>query len=1479
MIGRATSVQQKMAISNFSKSLYEKLNFWEKQKSNQARTAQAYGLKLSGPSGTGKSTLMSIFAKVILNAYGYEDIEGLVVAANFSEKYESTVMPRHKAILGDDVANNANETPNYDRILNYVNTVRRPLEKAGVDEKGVLYPNNDTLLVSTNDITLQAKKASVCLQSILRRFLLDVKVEIRPEFQNEFGGLMELDHTRYDVYKLTAYRFGGAITEDSEGNTLAQPEIIWNEIPREKWNPFNDEDHDFAAMCRFISKDVKRHHKAQKTNLEEMKELDKCKICSKCSCPKMLCICSELNDMKGSDSFDEFEDTLSQIEDEAPIIDLAEPLPEETLDRVNDALSDLTPSDEDSMCKVQFGDFFSAFSTRELWDFRAALGGCGDASRRIYTNIVFLNKIRKNRNRLLLAFSVFILSPFISLAFSRSVGALMCLSSLYSIFFCLSAWRRQIDKELSKRVDQLSSLCDDVRTHLQNNMVKYFSVGASILALYKIYKIIQPLISIQDKSSYFKRMDEHFNTILEHPREEKFCLKSQDERDYKEGYCRLPPEVSDPAKCSTHEGLERSVNKHLRRVIIKSEGEIYSTVCGLMVASNVIMIPSHAIPKTDYFDIETSTQPDTVSPGTKDQKLTKDFVWLNTRRDIAMVQLPSAPAGVSFAKFFPKEFPTFYTRATKVIWKAPDGKIITSTQPSRLTSEELTYVGYGEDKGVFYGTRMMPFEFKMQPGEGLVQDLEFNTYGGLCGAPYIDASKAIIYGFHVAGYTGSPKGYATLVIQKDIEEGLASLEKTSKSLVVHSAGEIRVDAYGTNHTVVNATPICLREDGLGKDSKVTYIGQVLKDGIPMESRARTPYIPTPFKGVSQQLGEPKHRPPSKPNDIVKAMPTLNKLTNPVQHYEHTILNRAIDDYREQTLKCIRENLDEVKEYLRIYSQEEALDGTGEFGLEPIKSSTSAGFPINKSKKHCIKRDPMDETAPKVPREFTDDFDIQSEIDRTMMQWRTKTRSETIFKASSKVNELLPTKKALKKVRKFYGGEMSNLIASKMALCGVPRFMRKYWKSTECMVGINPTSKEWKELHEYLTKFGDKHMIAGDFAGFDTRMAAQITGAAAKIIVEWYKAAGLSGDDLDLIRGALSDIIHPNILFEGFLFRFANGNPSGNLLTAQLNSICNSIMMRYVYYAIYPKVKESFSENVSLATYGDDNGMGVNERCKWFTHTACQKEFEKLDIEYTMADKTSESVPYITIDDLNFLKRGFKQHETLKTIVAPIEEDSILKKFHWIKKPSESPLSFQEQFGAYTDNSFREAYLFGRKFYDDFQMKIRNIVDANPELKYQVLFIPYDEMTQILKPYYLDSYVNDNKKLFAESCGVKEEDIESQVSEEETPVRDVFDDLSIEEKKERIIQATKKNTKGASGLIIRSIIFFLLFAVALPVGQREAIKQWDALDKEKLIKKLYERIESGRNYFFKDIDEAYALDGLAGVAKFLGVPFCVVKAFS
>lgn len=207
---------------------------------------------------------------------------------------------------------------------------------------------------------------------------------------------------------------------------------------------------------------------------------------------------------------------------------------------------------------------------------------------------------------------------------------------------------------------------------------------------------------------------------------------------------------------------------------------------------------------------------------------------------------------------------------------------------------------------------------------------------------------------------------------------------------------------------------------------------------------------------------------------------------------------------------------------------------------------------------------------------------------------------------------------------------------------------------ETAVGTVAQSKEWGDIYRYLTTFNKDHLVAGDFAGFDTKMVPQVMLAAFDILIELASMAKYDEEDLLMMRGIANDISFPLIDFFGELIQLDGSNPSGHPLTVIINSLVNSLYQRYVYYELNPEHEvESFQDNVKLITYGDDNAMNVKSTCKWYNHTAIARQYDEIGVQYTMAEKEAESIPFIPIEDVSFLKRKWRFEEAVGDYVAPL----------------------------------------------------------------------------------------------------------------------------------------------------------------------------------------------------------------------------------
>jgi hypothetical protein len=133
------------------------------------------------------------------------------------------------------------------------------------------------------------------------------------------------------------------------------------------------------------------------------------------------------------------------------------------------------------------------------------------------------------------------------------------------------------------------------------------------------------------------------------------------------------------------------------------------------------------------------------------------------------------------------------------------------------------------------------------------------------------------------------------------------------------------------------------------------------------------------------------------------------------------------------------------------------------------------------------------------------------------------------------------------------------------------------------------------------------------------------------------------------------------------------------------------------------------------TYGDDNVMGVAPTAPTFNHTAVQTVLAEIGVTYTMADKESESVPYIHISDVAFLKRKWRYDEDVGAYVCPLDEDSIKKSLMcWLPSGTICP---EEQMVAVIQSAIREYFWYGRETFERKRAFFMKFVTRHPYSAY------------------------------------------------------------------------------------------------------------------------------------------------------------------
>ncbi|APG78521.1 hypothetical protein 1 [Wenzhou picorna-like virus 12] len=364
------------------------------------------------------------------------------------------------------------------------------------------------------------------------------------------------------------------------------------------------------------------------------------------------------------------------------------------------------------------------------------------------------------------------------------------------------------------------------------------------------------------------------------------------------------------------------------------------------------------------------------------------------------------------------------------------------------------------------------------------------------------------------------------------------------------------------------------------------------------------------------------------------------------------LYRAVDDYINQ----IMEAPEYTYELIGRVTCHQAINGIpGEKFCERLNMNTSAGVPHFKGKKTHFVQDENED--------WHMDANIKREYDEIVRRLKSGEKACCLFNVALKDEALPAAKVEAGKCRAFMGCPVAFAVLVKELTMKILAWLHTNRNLSEIYAGTAVQSLDWERLYKHVTRFGKDRMIAGDFRSFDTKaVSARRLEVAYSVIYQLAVRAGFSQADLFLLEAVKFDMFYSMAYVNGDIVEFTGKQSSGNVLTVDMNGIVNSLLMRQAFYALGGEDFRDarFSDYVVLATYGDDNIMGVSPECDWFNHTSISQYLASLDIEYTMADKDAESVPFIHIDDVTFLKRSFRYDPDVGAIVAPLAWDSLWK---------------------------------------------------------------------------------------------------------------------------------------------------------------------------------------------------------------------------
>lgn len=260
------------------------------------------------------------------------------------------------------------------------------------------------------------------------------------------------------------------------------------------------------------------------------------------------------------------------------------------------------------------------------------------------------------------------------------------------------------------------------------------------------------------------------------------------------------------------------------------------------------------------------------------------------------------------------------------------------------------------------------------------------------------------------------------------------------------------------------------------------------------------------------------------------------------------------------------------------------------------------------------------------------------------------------------------------------------------------------------IGVNPYSMDWDSIGKKFEKFKDPEdekvkVGAGDFAHLDGSEDAAIHNEMVRGINEWY---GFSDGAATKIRRCLFvEITNSRHHFKGLLVQWESSLPSGNPLTAMINTIYTHIAFRCCWIILELPI-ENFRVAVYLIVLGDDNGFTVHKYYRtMFNEITIAMTMPKIGLIYTTELKVAATVPFRNLDEIEFLKRQWIYDKGEGRYIAPLRMESIANMLNWTKeKQKVSPEMITVE---NIHNALRELSLHGKTTYNtwyDHLMKLK-----------------------------------------------------------------------------------------------------------------------------------------------------------------------------
>jgi len=1240
--------EKKLVMDKFQRILSVQNDFVAMKIASGVRHSP-WAIELFGESSQGKTTLGDQLVDAVLISQGLPVDKEYRCAYNAGDKFMSNWTSDKLVMIFDDISNDKSqfvERPPTRAIIDVINNQMFYAPKAELEAKGKCFVEPWIAVATTNKKNLDAGLYSNCPYSIQRR-LTCITVKAKPEFQRvEDGILCGIDSTKVrehytkdgvysppvfdDIWTITVER---AVKPQNLTTVATYAPITWNGIKMENVS--------MATCIQWAIEDFDTHRKNQESLLEGMRMRENLmELCKHPGCKHLHGNCPyHMDEQLGRETVGSLwqlwykshhlKKSIDKIYDKADH-DLSIAIYERGMDFIE-------KWDWIKIVPAPMLDHPSSPAIiRWLYSSRLQNDYLYETKRATYTAIFSL-------------FLAFVMCSFWLFIIISILIAMEYSARQRNLVECVET---KLYEELKERNLQISPMLKRYRDKYARNIC-IASMGVAVLyglaRAYKAYRRETPHGSLEPKT---------FEDIATRDSETNVWA-SVVKRD-------LP--ISDVSRRMSPMQLENCVSKALVYGTVHLDGQ-NAMVNGLMVSSNVIIIPDHYFTECGNEITCTFRKRNPEASGGKFvARLSTKLSYLIPNTDIRVCYVSTGGSFKNLVNYFPTgDMPSVPFR---MLWRKKSGDMLVAkglTDPCIVTTVR-SFIG------------------------GMYRNLTIDTFDGLCGATLIsDTNGCTILGVHLGGTAGTPRGCYGSILQQDLHRAFEHLRSLEGVVLSGSAGTFETNVLGVQVLVDDDLHKKSALNYLPENSQIEYYGS-----CPGRSVSKTAVKVTPIsEHIVDVCGVPNiYRGPKFNPDWYGWQTCLANLAIPAHPFPHDLLEMAIKDYKEPLIDIFRCRL--WRDAKPLSDHENLCGIPGKKFMDAIKLNTSVGFPLTGPKRDFIIEL---EPTPDKPNNRVLDPLLMDEINRIENLYKRGERGYPIAKACKK-DEILTKDKC----RIFYGNALSLTYLIRKYYLPILRVLQMNPLVSECAVGINSHGPEWEQFHQHVTKFGMDRLFGGDYGKYDQKLPSQLIFAALRILIDFARECDYVEEDIRVMEAMTGDIVFAYIAYNGDLIGLTEGTHiSGNSLTVIINGICGSLNLRCFFYSEYkPATFESrmpFREYVAAMTYGDDNIGSVSKDVDKFTIKRCSEFLLKYGQIYTMPDKESELLDFLPPEEFEFLKRFSVYHPQLGGHVGALLDKSIYKSLHCFMREKNEVNTEETACALNIDTALSEWFNHGEEKYE------------------------------------------------------------------------------------------------------------------------------------------------------------------------------------